>query len=155
MELQKKKNELKGTQVSVCIGAKRNIFDDLGYNNLKIKLTKSQGIKKMNFEELKEKLRKDIENRGRIIDLKEKVKGNIYKNLLKLFKNKINIDIKIALNKIIKEDDDIDNKNRDEKEKREDSSLTPFSFNIFIFSFKYYISYSHSYSSQFYYFSLT
>ena len=88
-ELQKKKNELKGTQVSVCIGAKRNIFDNLDYNNLKIKLTKSQGIKKMNFEELKEKLRKDIENRGRIIDLKEKVKGNIYKNLLKLFKNKI------------------------------------------------------------------
>ena len=45
-ELQKKKNELKGTQVSVCIGAKRNIFDNLDYNNLKIKLTKSQGIKK-------------------------------------------------------------------------------------------------------------
>ena len=90
-EIQKKKNEFKGTQIAVCIGAKRNIFDNLDYSNLKVKLTKSQGTKKNNFEELKEKLRKYLEKRGRIIELKEKVKGNIYKKLMKLLKNKIKI----------------------------------------------------------------
>ena len=37
---------------------------------------------------------------------------------MKLFKNRIKIDIKIALNKIIKEEDDIDNKENEEKRKR-------------------------------------
>ena len=119
-EFKDKKKGLKGTQITVFIGRKRNIFDSLNYNNeLKIKLSKSHGLKKNNFEELKEKLRKDLEQKRKINDLKEKVRDNIYDNLLNLFGNKVKKDIKIALKQIIGDDDDIDNfKKEEEKEEQ-------------------------------------
>ena len=119
-EFKEKKKKSKGDRITVCVGRKRNIFDSLNYNNeLKIKLTKSHGLKQNNFEELKEKLRKDLEQKKKINDLKEKVRDNIYDNLLNLCKNKVRKDIRIALKQIIGDDDDIDNfKKQEEKEEQ-------------------------------------
>jgi hypothetical protein len=105
-EVKKKKEEFKRLQISVNLEETRNNLKFSHYNNIFAnKISKS-----LILNERREKLLKDLEAKRNFVKIKEKVKNNIYQNFLKLFKNKMQKDIQIALNHIVKEKEEEDNK---------------------------------------------
>ena len=108
-ELAEKKKEFKGTQISVCIGYRKNLNDSIGYD-LKIKKSsKSEGNAEKNKEKIKENLLKKLEEK--LFNLEKKLQYEMNECLSKLCPNGIiKKDIQIAFNPILEY-----NKNMDEK----------------------------------------
>ena len=117
-EVKKKKEEFKRLQISVNLEETRNNLKFSNYNNIFAnKISKS-----LILNERREKLLKDLEAKRNFVKIKEKVKNNIYQNFLKLFKNKMQKDIQIALNHIMKEKEEEDNKKNKIKEEIEEEN---------------------------------
>lgn len=117
-ELGEKKKEFKGTQISVCIGYRKNLNDSIGYD-LKIKKSsKSEGNAEKNKEKIKENLLKKLEEK--LFNLEKKLQYKMNECLSKLCPNGIiKKDIQIAFNPILEYNKDMDEKYI-EKEENED-----------------------------------